>query len=320
VISRYGAEILRLWVAAEDYRDDIRISEEILTRLSEAYRRIRNTCRFLLGNLYDFNPEKDAVSDSQLLEIDRWILLRLQKLIVRLREAYTAYEFHVVFHALHNFCAVDLSSLYLDILKDRLYTAPASSIERRAAQTALHKILDAMVRLMATILSFTAEEVWEHLPGAGKRAASVHLTLFPEVEPRYLDENLETKWNRLLEIRGEVSKALESARKEKLIGNSLEGAVILQAPPKLQSFLKENETLLKDIFIVSQVKIVDTPPSGAYVSKEVDGLNVLIRRTDGKKCERCWVYDPQTGENPEHPAACPRCSAALRIIASERKA
>ena len=223
VISRYGAEILRLWVAAEDYRDDIRISEEILTRLSEAYRRIRNTCRFLLGNLYDFDPEKDAVSDSQLLEIDRWILLRLQKLIARLREAYTAYEFHVVFHSLHNFCAVDLSSLYLDILKDRLYTAPASSIERRAAQTALHKILDAMVRLMATILSFTAEEVWEHLPGAGKRAASVHLTLFPEVEPRYLDENLEAKWDRLLEIRGEVSKALEIARKEKLIGNSLEG-------------------------------------------------------------------------------------------------
>ncbi|MCX5919689.1 MAG: isoleucine--tRNA ligase, partial [Deltaproteobacteria bacterium] len=221
VISRYGAEILRLWVAAEDYRDDIRISEEILTRLSEAYRRIRNTCRFLLANLYDFNPEKDAVSDSQLIEIDRWILLRLQKLIARLREAYTAYEFHIVFHSLHNFCAVDLSSLYLDILKDRLYTAPASSVERRAAQTALHKILDAMVRLMATILSFTAEEVWEHLPGAGKRAASVHLTLFPEVEPRYLDENLETNWNRLLEIRGEVSKALEIARKEKLIGNSL---------------------------------------------------------------------------------------------------
>ena len=173
VISRYGAEILRLWVAAEDYRDDIRISEEILSRLSEAYRRIRNTCRFLLGNLYDFDPEKDAVSDSRLLEIDRWILLRLQKLTARLREAYTAYEFHVVFHSLHNFCAVDLSSLYLDILKDRLYTAPASSTERRAAQTALHKILDAMVRLMATILSFTAEEVWEHLPG-GKDARRKH--------------------------------------------------------------------------------------------------------------------------------------------------
>jgi isoleucyl-tRNA synthetase len=177
-----------------------------------------------------------------------------------------------------------------------------------------------MVRLMATILSFTAEEVWELLPGAGKRAASVHLTLFPEVEPRYLDENLETKWNRLLEIRGEVSKSLEIARKEKLIGNSLEAAVVLQAPSKLQSFLKENEPLLKDLFIVSQVNIVDPPPSGAHASKEVEGLNVLIHRTDGKKCERCWVYDPKTGENPEHPAACPRCSATLRIISSERKA
>jgi isoleucyl-tRNA synthetase len=320
VISRYGAEVLRLWVAAEDYRDDIRISEEILSRLSEAYRRIRNTCRFILGNLYDFDPAQDAVPDDRLLEIDRWILLRLQKLTARLREAYAGYEFHVVFHTLHNFCAVDLSSLYLDILKDRLYTAPASSPERRAAQTALHKILDAMVRLMATILSFTAEEVWELLPGARKRAESVHLALFPEVEPRYLDEALEAKWNRLLEVRGEVSKALEIARKEKLIGNSLEAAVILQAPPQLGSFLKENEPLLKDLFIVSRAEIVDVPPAGAYASKEVEGLNVLIRRTDGRKCERCWVYDPETGSNPEFPAACPRCSAALRAIAAERKA
>jgi isoleucyl-tRNA synthetase len=320
VISRYGAEILRLWVAAEDYRDDIRISEEILSRLSEAYRRIRNTCRFLLGNLYDFDPEKDAVPDSQLLEIDRWILLRLQKLIARLREAYANYEFHIVFHSLHNFCAVDLSSLYLDILKDRLYTAPASSIQRRAAQTALYKILDAIVRLMATILSFTAEEVWELLPGTKKRASSVHLTLFPEVESRYLDEKLERRWDRLLEVRGEVSKALEMARKDKLIGNSLEAAVVLHAPSNLLPFLQENEALLKDLFIVSQVNIVDAPPAGAYSSKEVDGLNVLIRRAEGKKCERCWVYDPKTGENVEHPALCPRCHTALKTIASEGKA
>jgi isoleucyl-tRNA synthetase len=320
VIGRYGAEILRLWVAAEDYRDDIRISEEILSRLSEAYRRIRNTCRFLLGNLYDFDPEKDAVADARLLEIDRWILLRLQKLIARLREAYSAYEFHVVFHALHNFCAVDLSALYLDILKDRLYTSPPFSVERRAAQTALHKILDAMVRLMATVLSFTAEEVWELLPGARKRAESVHLTLFPEVETCYLDENLEAKWNRLLEVRGEVSKALELARKEKLIGNALEGAVILHAPPGLLSFLRENQHLLKELFIVSEVSIADEPPPGAFESQEIEGLKVLIRRTAGRKCERCWIYDPKTGGTPEYPGACPRCSAALDTLAAERKA
>jgi isoleucyl-tRNA synthetase len=320
VISRYGAEILRLWVAAEDYRDDIRISEEILSRLSEAYRRIRNTCRFLLGNLYDFDPERNAVPDSQLLEIDRWILLRLQKLTARLREAYADFEFHVVFHSLHNFCTVDLSSLYLDILKDRLYTAPATSIQRRAAQTALHKILDSLVRLMATILSFTAEEVWELLPGSKKGSSSVHLTLFPEVESQYLDEKLEARWNRLLEVRGEVSKALEMARKDKLIGNSLEAAVVLHAPSNLQTFLRENEVLLKDLFIVSQVAIVDAPPADAYDSKEVEGLIVFIRRAEGKKCERCWVYDSKTGENAEHPAVCPRCHSALRTIASEGKA
>ena len=180
----------------------------------------------------------------------------------------------MVFHSLHNFCAVDLSSLYLDILKDRLYTSPASSPERRAAQTALYKILDALVRLMAPVLSFTAEEVWEHLPGAGKRAASVHLTLFPEVEPRYLDENLESEWNRLLEVRGEVSKALETARKGKLIGNSLEAAGHPAGPGQAPGFPEGERALLKDLFIVSQVNIVDPAvPAGAYASKEVEGLN-----------------------------------------------
>ena len=321
VISRYGAEILRLWVAAEDYRDDIRISEEILSRLSEAYRRIRNTCRFLLGNLYDFDPGKDAVSDAQLLEIDRWILLRLQKLIARLREAYAAYEFHVVFHSLHNFCAVDLSSLYLDILKDRLYTAPAFSPERRAAQTALHKILDALVRLMATILSFTAEEVWEHLPGAEKDAPQASTSLSsrrwkPSTSTKNWRRNGIASWKSA----GRSPKPWKSPGKKSSSATPWKAAVILHAPPKLQSFLKENESLLKDLFIVSQVNIVDAPPAGAYASKEVEGLNILIRRTEGKKCERCWVYDPKTGENPEYPAACPRCSAALRTIASERKA
>jgi isoleucyl-tRNA synthetase len=320
VISRYGAEILRLWVAAEDYRDDIRISEEILSRLSEAYRRIRNTCRFLLGNLYDFDPQNDSVPDSQLLEMDRWILLRIEKLIARLREAYAGFEFHAVFHSLHNFCAVDLGSLYLDILKDRLYTAPASSPQRRAAQTALYRILDVIVRLMAPVLSFTAEEVWELLPGTREDHPSVHLALFPEVKTQYLDEKLEERWNRLLEVRGEVSKALEMARKEKLIGNSLEAGVVLNGSASLQLFLKENGNLLKDLFIVSQVDIVDAFHAGFYSSKEVEGLHILIRRAEGKKCDRCWVYDPKTGENMAHPTVCPRCSAALKTIASEGKA
>ncbi|MBM4332432.1 MAG: isoleucine--tRNA ligase [Deltaproteobacteria bacterium] len=319
VIKRYGAEILRLWVAAEDYRDDIRISQEILSRLSEAYRRIRNTCRFLLGNLYDFNPKKDMAPDDQLLELDRWILLRLQKLISRQKEAYANFEFHTVFHSLHNFCAVDLSALYLDILKDRLYTSPASSRQRRAAQTALFKILDALVRLMATILSYTAEEVWEHIPGAKERAESIHLTLFPDVEPQYIDGKLEERWDLLLKVRGEVSRVLEMARKDKLIGNSLEAAVTLNGPAKLLSFLRENENQLKDLFIVSQVTVADVSPPEAQQSQELEGLNILATRAPGKKCDRCWVYDSRIGESANSLEVCPRCREALVTIKSEGK-
>lgn len=314
VINRYGAEILRLWVAAEDYRNDIRISEEILSRLSEAYRRIRNTCRFLLGNLYDFNPEQDMVSQDKMLEIDRWILLRLQKLINRLREAYANFEFHIVFHSLHNFCIVDLSSLYLDILKDRLYVSPPFSLQRRAAQTAFYKILDALVRLMAPILSFTAEEIWQLMPKAQEKAESVHLCLLPEVDNAYLDQNLERKWHLLLQVRGEVSKALEIARKNKLIGNSLEAAVTLSSPGDLLSFLKQNEGQLKDLFIVSQVIITDAPLPDAFVSQEIAGLYILVTRAAGKKCERCWVFDPETGKGPKYPSVCPRCHQVLEII------
>ncbi len=319
VIRRYGAEILRLWVAAEDYRDDIRISEEILSRLSEAYRRIRNTCRFLLGNLYDFDPQKDRVPDEQLLELDRWILLRLQKLIARLSEAYTNFEFHVVFHSLHNFCTVDLSALYLDILKDRLYTSPPSSPARRAAQTTLFKILDALVRLMATILSYTAEEVWGYLPGSKERAESVHLTLFPKVEPQYLDEKFEERWELLLQVRREVSKALEIARQNKLIGNSLEAGATLSAPEKLLSFLRQNEAQLKDLFIVSRVELVSSVLAGTYRSPELEGLSILITRSPGKKCERCWVYDPRVGERTDHPSVCPRCHDALLTLSAKGK-
>jgi isoleucyl-tRNA synthetase len=319
VIKRYGAEILRLWVAAEDYRDDIRISEEILSRLSDAYRRIRNTCRFLLGNLYDFDPKKDMVSDGQLLDLDRWILLRLQKLITRLKEAYSNFEFHMVFHGLHNFCTVDLSALYLDILKDRLYTSPAASSPRRAAQTALYKVLEALVRLMAVILSFTAEEVWEHIPGAKERVESVHLTLFPEVESQYLDSKLEERFELLLKVRAEVSKMLEAARQGKMIGNALEASVILNAPEKLLSFLRENEELLKDFFIVSGVELTPTPPPGAQQSRDLEGLNILISRAGGQKCPRCWVYDSRVGESAEHPSVCPRCHAALKAIQAEGK-
>lgn len=240
-------------------------------------------------------------------------------MIVRLNEAYANFEFHVVFHSLHNFCTVDLSALYLDILKDRLYISPPSSPSRRAAQTALFKILDVLVRLMATILSYTAEEVWGHLPGSKQRAESVHFTLFPKVEPQYLDEKIEERWELLLQVRREVSKALEIARQNKLIGNSLEAGATLSAPEKLLSFLRQNEAQLKDLFIVSRVELTSSLPAGAYDSPEIEGLGILITRAPGKKCERCWVYDPHVGESTDHPSICPRCHEALLALSPQRK-
>jgi len=317
VIERYGAEILRLWVAAEDYRDDIRISEEILARLSEAYRRICNTCRFLLGNLSDFDPSRHSVSQDQLLDLDRWILSRLQKLIARLREAYETYEFHMVFHSLHNFCTVDLSSLYLDILKDRLYTSPARSRHRRAAQTALHKILDTLVRLMAPILSFTAEEVWQLLPGALLLSPSIHLAPFPQAEDKFIDEKVEERFDLLLKIRSEVSRALEEARKKKLLGNSLEASVALNAPPQTLTFLRDHQEILQDLFIVSQVELVESAPRGASPSQDLEGLHILISRAPGQKCERCWMYNPKVGGDSQHPSICPRCRDAIATVGQE---
>jgi isoleucyl-tRNA synthetase len=219
-IAKYGAEVLRLWVAAEDYTEDIRLSTEIIDRLADAYRRIRNTYRFLLGNLADFDPARDRQPYARLDEVDRWILDRLARLIDRVVRAYEEYQFHTVFHSVHNFCAVDLSAQYLDIIKDRLYTSRADDPRRRAAQTACADILVALLRLMAPILTFTAEEAWRHAPGT--RNESVHLERFPEVPLEWLDDPLAAEWQRLLEVRREVARALEVARARKLIGSGLE--------------------------------------------------------------------------------------------------
>ncbi|MEK7679479.1 MAG: class I tRNA ligase family protein, partial [Deltaproteobacteria bacterium] len=210
VIDKYGAEVLRLWVAAEDYCEDIRISEEILKRLSEAYRRIRNTFRFILGNLYDFDPEKDSVPYPELHELDRLTLHRLAKLTEKVRRAYEEFEFHAIYHSIHNFCAVDLSAFYLDGLKDRLYTCKADSKERRAGQTVLWRLIDCLTRLLAPILVFTADEAWQFIPG--KKPDSVHLADMPDVRKDWLDEGLEKKWEKLLTIKDEITKGLEAAR------------------------------------------------------------------------------------------------------------
>jgi isoleucyl-tRNA synthetase len=307
VIRKYGAEILRLWVAAEDYRDDIRISDEILKRLVEAYRRIRNTCRFLLGNLSDFDPSVHAVPEPELWEIGRYALDRLNRLIERCRRAYEEYEFHVLFHRLHNFCAVDLSAFYLDILKDRLYTYPAGSSGRRAAQTVLHEILHKMTRLMAPVLAFTAEEVWRHIPGA---SGSVHTQLLPEVDPRAVDDELAARWEKLRALRSLVTKAAEEARAAKQIGHSLDAKAVLHVDPRWEDFLAPYAAELPFLFIVSQVDLVEGS-GGAFRDPELQGVGVDVVRAEGAKCQRCWNYSVSVGEDPAHPQVCGRCVGHL---------
>ena len=318
VIDRYGAEILRLWVTATDYREDIRISENILKQLSDAYRRIRNTSRFILGNLSDFNPRSDAVPYDQMPEIDRFALHTLQALVARLRKAYDDYEFHVIYHRLYNYCTLDLSAFYLDILKDRLYTSPPASTARRSAQTVMHIIMDAMVRLMAPILAFTAEEIWKFMPSNNGTGESIHLAGLPKVNPGWQDNDLATSWEQILKIRGEVTRALETARADKLIGHPLDAAVTLSVDNSLFEMLEPYADQLHSIFIVSQAHLVnDQELAGAYRSEEVEGLSVQIARAEGEKCERCWVYEPTVGSFDDHPTVCERCNKALDEIAAQ---
>jgi isoleucyl-tRNA synthetase len=309
IIKKYGAEILRLWVVAEDYRTDIRISREILKRLTESYRKIRNTFRYLLGNLYDFDPIRDAVEYEKLEEIDKWILHRLGVSSKKILRGYEDYEFHIVYHELQRFCIVDLSSIYLDVQKDVLYTFSPNSQRRRSSQTAIYIVLDWLTRLSAPVFSFTADEVWQHMPG--EKVESVHLTTFPK--PKFIDDKLEEKWNRLLAIRDEILKALERARKDKFIGSSLEAGVGIYAEGEVKSFIEENLELLKLLSIVSHMEIVTEPPknNNVFQSTEIP-ITVVVQKAPGEKCERCWTYRTSVGANPGHPTLCDRCIGHLR--------
>jgi isoleucyl-tRNA synthetase len=258
ITKRSGAEILRLWVAAEDYREDVRISDEILKRLIEAYRRLRNTARFLIGNLYDFDPNRDAVRREELDELDRWILHRTQNLLARCREAYERFEFHIVYHSLNNFCSVDLSALYLDIVKDRLYCEGANSRERRSAQTALYHILDILVHLMAPILSFTTEEIWENMPKDTSAEESIFLSQMPGTDKTFSDDQLANRWDQIFKERGEALKALEEARNGGIIGHSLDAEVVFYSKDDrnesaLQDLLRTDKIKAEDVLIVSQI-------------------------------------------------------------------
>ncbi|MBI4516038.1 MAG: isoleucine--tRNA ligase [Deltaproteobacteria bacterium] len=307
--SKYGAEILRLWVSAADYRDDMRISPEILERLLEAYRRIRNTARFLLGNLYDFSPDRDRVPPAEMPELDRWIVHRTQALIARCREAYDNYEFHLVYHSLNNFCVVDLSALYLDIVKDRLYCSAAGSRERRAAQTVQWLVVDALARLMAPILSFTAEEIWQHTPASAGKTASVFLAGLPAAAAATDSEALGARWERLLEVRAAVTKALEEARQSGQIGHSLDARVQLAAADGLRPALAAAAADLPALFIVSQVELVERLEVEA--SPLLRELRVQVQPARGAKCERCWNYSEAVGTHADHPGLCDRCQGVV---------
>ena len=308
IIDGYGAEILRLWVASADYTEDIRVSEEILKRLVEAYRRIRNTGRFILGNISDFHPETDAVPYNELEEMDRWILHRLQEVIRRVREAYDLYQYHQVYTTLYNFCTVDLSSLYLDVLKDRLYTSRTASRPRRSGQTAMHEILEAMAKLLAPILTFTAEELWLALPEKSGKPESIHLTVFPDVDSAKLQPELGEKWKKIIAVKSEIARAIETARQNKVVGHSLDAAVQIAAPEDILPLLQGNMEDLRAFLIVSAVAVVDAAAiENGYQSPEIPGLLVGVSRAKGVKCERCWNYSETVGECADHPTLCTRC-------------
>jgi isoleucyl-tRNA synthetase len=312
VIKKYGAEIIRLWVAAQDYRDDIRISGEILDRLAEAYRRIRNTSRYILGNIHDFDPATDSVPYEQLPELDRWALHQLELLKEKVLASYGECEFHVLYHAVNAFCTVEMSAFYLDILKDRLYTSKKESLSRRAAQTVMYEILDTLMRLMAPVLSFTSDEVWGYMPG--KREASVHLADFPAMHPEWKNDELVARWERIQKVRGDVSKALEQSRVAKTIGHSLDAKVTINGAGYDEVFLREFNELnpMKDIFIVSAVDLITAiHPDKGFFSDSIESLHILIEAAPGAKCERCWCYSEQLGTVADHPAICPRCSEAV---------
>ncbi len=315
VIDQYGADILRLWVASSDFKSDIRVSSNILKQMAEVYRRIRNTCRFILGNLYDFVPENDKVDYEELMDLDKWALLRLHKLIKRVTQSYEDFEFHMLYHDIHNFCAVDMSSFYLDVLKDRLYTCGTNSVERRAAQTVMYEILVTLVKLFAPILPHTATEVWQYLPGAASCQQDVIFTDWPHVTETYLDEKLADRWDNILKLRDEISKALEGARRNKTIGHALDAKVTVYLPEDSMIPEMVDESLLKMVCIVSQMEFAnagDAIEDDFYISDEISGLKIKIEQAPGVKCERCWMYSEEIGQDEAHSTLCPRCAEVAR--------
>ena len=310
IIQQYGADILRLWVASSDYHSDVRISFEYLKQLSDGYRKIRNTARFILGNLNDFDPDRDRVPFEKLHDIDKWALASCQKLVKEVREDYEAFEFHNIYHAVYNFCSVELSSFYLDVLKDRLYVEKKDGEARRAAQTAIYDILCALDLMLAPILPFTAEEIWQFVPASREYDhSSVMLNDMPEAKEELVSPEFMAKWERIHAVRDDVNKALEEARTAKTIGKSLEAKVTLRCGGELLGFLEGVREILPAVFIVSAVELAGEG-EGAFRGA-VEGLAVDVAPAPGEKCQRCWMQSDTVGKDPAHPTLCARCAAVL---------
>ncbi len=319
VIDKYGAEVLRLWVASENYQDDVKVSEQILKHVSDAYRKMRNTLRFLLSNLYDFDPQQDAVDASQFQEIDLWALGRFADLSKRIIRAYERYEFHSIYHALYNFCGTTISSIYMDVLKDRLYCSVPNGPERRAAQTVTYRILDGLLRLMAPILCFTAAEAWEHLHHLKENAPleeSIFFARFAPVDDIATDAAFDERWARLLTLRGAVTRVLEGARQDKIIGLSLDAEVVLKLTPEWANLVEENLAEIRELCIVSSLRLAGQQDAGlTFIADEtLPGVEVAVTAAPGRKCERCWTIATTVGEDAGHPTLCARCASVVRQL------
>jgi isoleucyl-tRNA synthetase len=313
MIKKYGSDIVRLWAASCDYHVDVRCSDAIFRQLSEVYRKIRNTARILLANLGDFNPDTDAVAMDDLQQIDKWIIARTNDLTKTCREAYETYEFHIAYQAINNFCTNDLSKLYVDITKDRLYTEGKTSLSRRAGQTAMYTVLSMLTRLVAPILCFTAEEIWKCMPHAqSEDTRSVFLNSMPAYDEALTFCDVMEKWNKLFEMRDDVMKALEIARAEKLVGKSLEAKVALYTKDaEMLEMLRGFGKDLNTVFIVSGVSLCEgDAPAGACVN-ENGSLAVLVENADGCKCDRCWSYSTEGDATEDGGFICERCKKIL---------
>ncbi len=312
ILDQYGADILRLWVSSADYRQDMRISKEMFKHLAQNYLKIRNTARYILGNLEGFDPKTDMVAYKDLCELDRWALMKLNDLVAKVIKGYDDYEFHVVLHAIHNFCVVDMSNFYLDVIKDRLYCEEKNGVLRRSAQTAMYEILDALVRMIAPILCFTADEIWQVMPHRdGDDAANIVLNAMPKVNPAWaFAEEASSKWDKLIALRDDVNKALEEARKNKVIGKPLEAWVTVYADDETAALL---ETVPADelaaLCIVSKLRVIRG--NGEGMQGENLPVQIAIERASGDKCERCWMYVDSIGQDSKHPTLCARCAAVV---------